>query len=284
MDDRRVPSDLAALPKAEVHIHLEGTIRPATLDEFCQRSGLRVPRTFNDLNGFIQSISGAWATMTDPGDYARLVREYCEDAVRSGIRYAELELVPAGRPYDCLGEAVEAASRQRDVVVRFVAGLNRDLPLELAWMMLDAAKDVPEVVAVGLGGAESGFPPEPFSPLFAEARRRGLRSAPHAGEDAGPASVRGALDALGAELVRSRGGEGGSAGGDRGVGVDARIPSSTDHSVDPARRAGGPGVEPNGTGEGYALLIDQATLVSSFGLIETFSVFLPSFSCQSSTS
>src|SRR5437870_1747861 len=77
-----------------------------------------------------------------------------------------------------------------------------DLPLELAWMMLEAAKGVPEVVAVGLGGAESGFPPEPFAELFAEARRRGLRSAPHAGEDAGPASVRGALDALGAERIQ----------------------------------------------------------------------------------
>jgi len=202
MDDRRVPTDLAALPKAEVHIHLEGTVRPATLDELCRRSGLTVRRAFGDLNGFIQTISGAWATMMNPGDYARLVREYCADAVRSGIRYAELELVPGGRPYDCLGEAVEAASRQRDVVIRFVAGLNRDLPLELAWMMLEATKGVPEVVAVGLGGAENGFPPEPFFALFAEARRRGLRSAPHAGEDAGPASVRGALDALGAERIQ----------------------------------------------------------------------------------
>src|SRR5437870_10150158 len=202
MDDRRVPTDLAALPKAEVHIHLEGAIRPATLDEFCRRAGLNVPRTFSVLTGFIQAISGAWTAMMNAGDYARLVREYCEDAVRSGVRYAEVELVPGGRPYDCLGEAVEAASRQRDVVIRFVAGLNRDLPLELAWMMLEAAKGVPEVVAVGLGGAENGFPPEPFSALFAEARRRGLRSAPHAGEDAGPASVRGALDALGAERIQ----------------------------------------------------------------------------------
>src|SRR5947208_15498075 len=202
MDDRRVPTDLATLPKAEVHIHLEGAIRPATLDEFSRRAGRRVPRTFSDLNGFSRAISGAWTTMMHAGDYARLVREYCEDAVRSGIRYAELELVPGGRPYDCLGEAVEAAARQRDIVVRFVAGLNRDLPLELAWMMLEAAKGVPEVVAVGLGGAENGFPPEPFAALFAEARRRGLRSAPHAGEDAGPASVPGALAALGAERIQ----------------------------------------------------------------------------------
>src|SRR2546430_3446465 len=151
MDDRRVPPDLAPLPKAEVHIHLEGAIRPATLDEFCRRAGLNVPRTFSDLNGFIRAISGAWTTMMNAGDYARLVREYCEDAVRSGIRYAELELVPGGRPYDCLGEAGGAAARQRGIVVRFVAGLNRDLPPGLAWLMLRGAKGRPAGVAPGRG-------------------------------------------------------------------------------------------------------------------------------------
>src|SRR2546430_6490219 len=196
MDDRRVPTDLAALPKAEVHVHLEGSVRPATLDELCHRGHYVVPRTFHDLNGFIHAVSAAWTTMMQPGDYARLVREYCEDAARAGIRYAEVELVPGGRPYDCLGEAVEAASRQRDVAVRFVAGLNRDLPLELAWMMLEPAKGVPGVVPVGLGGAQGGFPPQPFSAPFAEAPPPGPRPAPPAREDAGPPSVRGALAAL----------------------------------------------------------------------------------------
>src|SRR5438093_423494 len=70
MDDRRVPTDLATLPKAEVHIHLEGAIRPATLDEFSRRAGLRVPRTFSDLNGFIRAISGAWTTMMHAGEDA----------------------------------------------------------------------------------------------------------------------------------------------------------------------------------------------------------------------
>jgi adenosine deaminase len=196
------PADLARLPKAELHVHLEGTVRPATLEELCARTGISVPRTFTDLPTFVQVFSCAWATMTTPGDYARLVREYCEDAARAGVRYAEVELTTAGRPYDCLAEAVEAASKQRDVVVRFVAGNARDLPLDIAWMMLDAARGVAEVVAVGLGGPEEGFPPEPFRELFAEARRRGLHAAPHAGEAAGPASNRGALDALGAERIQ----------------------------------------------------------------------------------
>jgi adenosine deaminase len=68
-------------------------------------------------------------------------------------------------------------------------------------MMLEAAKDVEDVVGIGLGGPETPFPPEPFAELFAEGRRRGLRSIPHAGEEAGPDSVRGAIDALGAERI-----------------------------------------------------------------------------------
>jgi len=197
-----VPRDLAALPKAEVHVHLEGTVRPATLEELRTRTGISIPGAFTDLPSFVQVYSCAWAAMTTPGDYARLVREYCEDAARAGVRYAELELATAGRPYDCLAEAVEAASRQRDVVVRFVAGNARDLPVDIAWMMLEAARGVPEVVAIGLGGPEEGYPPEPFAALFAEARRRGLHAAPHAGEAAGPASIRSALDALGAERIQ----------------------------------------------------------------------------------
>jgi adenosine deaminase len=196
------PTDLAGLPKAEIHVHLEGTVRPATLEELCARTGISVPRAFTDLPTFVQVFACAWTTMTTPGDYARLVREYCEDAARAGVRYAEIELTTGGRPYDCLAEAVEAASKQRDVVVRFVAGNARELPVELAWMMLDAARGVPEVVAIGLGGPEAGFPPDPFAELFAEARRRGLHAAPHAGEADGPASIRAALDVLRAERIQ----------------------------------------------------------------------------------
>ena len=85
-----VPADLASLPKAELHVHLEGTVRPATLDTMAKREGLHVPRDFSDLPSFIDVISGAWATMMRPGDYARLVREYCETAAAAGVRYAEV--------------------------------------------------------------------------------------------------------------------------------------------------------------------------------------------------
>lgn len=193
------PPDLAALPKAEVHIHLEGSVRSATLEEFSARAGISVPTSFDSLNSFVESFALAWSMMSSPGDYGRLVREYCEDVARVGVRYAELEMTTIGRSYDCMAEAVEAASRQSDVVVRFVVGLSRNLPVEIAWAMLEAAKDVPDVVAIGLGGPEAVYPPEPFREVFEEARRRGLHSAPHAGEDAGVEWMRGALDALEAD-------------------------------------------------------------------------------------
>ena len=195
------PTDLDRLPKAELHVHLEGAVRPATLEEFAAREGISVPRSFHNLNTFIEMYGLAWRTMVRPGDYARIVREYCEDALRGGVRYAEMQLTTTFRPFDCLAEAAEEADRWSDITVRFIADAPRGLPIEISWRMLEAAKDVPHVVALGLGGQEDAFPPELFVDVFAEARRRGLRSVPHAGEDAGPRSVRGAIDSLHADRI-----------------------------------------------------------------------------------
>jgi adenosine deaminase len=195
------PTDLAALPKAELHVHLEGALRPSTMEEFLARDGISVSKTFSGLNEFVDAYAALWQTMTRPGDYTRVVREYCEDAVRQGVRYAELEFAPIGRTYDHLTEALEVAAQQRDMVLRFSVGNVRTFPVEVAWAMLEAVKDVPEVVTFGLGGKEAGFPAAPFAAVFTEARRRGLHSVPHAGEAAGPESVRDALDSLGAERI-----------------------------------------------------------------------------------
>ena len=140
--------------------------------------------------------------MTTPGDYARLVNEYCEDVARCGVRYAELQLTTALRPFDCLHEAAEAAEHQRDVTVRFIVDAVRNFPPEMSWQMLEAARDIPSVVAMGLGGDENATATDVFAPVFDEARARGLHSAPHAGEVAGSASVREALDLLGAERIQ----------------------------------------------------------------------------------
>ena len=195
-----VPRDLRDLPKAELHVHLEGAIRPATLEEFAAREGIHIP-AFSDLRTFIDAFSAAYQTMVRPGDYRRMMREYCEDAVRSSVRYAEVQLRTAPRAYDCLAEAADEAQHHDDLTVRFVASIPRHLPIDVGWAMLDAARGCDDVIAVSLGGIEAGYPPAPFTAVFAEARRRGLRSIPHAGEDAGPESVRGAIDALNADRI-----------------------------------------------------------------------------------
>lgn len=142
--------------------------------------------------------------MVRPGDYARLVREYCEDAVRAGVRYAELEISPAltrGVRHR-LAEAAEEAAKQRDVIVRLVLGLGRLMDADLALPALDAVRELPGFVGLGLGGPEKGFTNDPFVEAFAEARRRGLRAAPHAGENDGPSSIRSALEMLGADRIQ----------------------------------------------------------------------------------
>lgn len=198
------PADLATLPKAELHIHLEGAVRPATLEEFSAREGVSIPRDFTDLNSFVERYMRATQVMIRPGDYRRIVSEYAEDVKRAGVRYAELEISPAlgPRTLDSFYEAAEAASDEQDVVIRFVLGLGRLMPHGILDQALDATRNVPGLVAIGLGGPEEGFANEPFAEVFAEARRRGLRSAPHAGENAGPASIRDALASLKADRIQ----------------------------------------------------------------------------------
>jgi adenosine deaminase len=198
------PPDLAALPKAELHVHLEGAVRPTTLEEWCAREGVSLSRAFDDLNSFVEAYTVATGVMTKPGDYSRLVREYCEDAARAGVRYVELEISPAPTRgvRHRIAEAAEQATKERDVTVRFVLGLGRLMDPAIALPALDLVKELPGFVGLGLGGPEEGFTNEPFVEAFTEARRRGLRAAPHAGENDGPHSVRSALDTLGAERIQ----------------------------------------------------------------------------------
>ena len=128
--------DLAALPKAELHIHLEGAIRPATLEEFAAREGVTIPRTFDNLNTFIECFAIAWQTMSSPCDYARMMSEYCEDAARAGVRYAEVALMTIARPFDPRAAVIEAASRQQADVLRLIAAIPRLFPLSCPWCAL----------------------------------------------------------------------------------------------------------------------------------------------------
>lgn len=213
---------VAAMPKVELHVHLEGSIRPATLLALAQRNGLPLPAPdleglrdfyrFTDFDHFIRvyfTISGCLKTVDD---FALIAYEFGGDMARQNIRYAEVTFTPytnvtnTGLTFDAVLEGLNDGR----------ARARTDFGVEMAWI-LDIVRDAPEtrhavaswaagavdkgVVGLGLGGPEKGHPPEPYADAFAFARASGLHSVPHAGEVAGPESVWGALRILGAERV-----------------------------------------------------------------------------------
>ena len=84
------PPDLAALPKAELHVHLEGTVRPSTLEEFAAREGVTIPKSFDSLESFVQVYMSSWQTMTSPAGYARLALNSVESSFAPEELKAEL--------------------------------------------------------------------------------------------------------------------------------------------------------------------------------------------------
>jgi aminodeoxyfutalosine deaminase len=210
-------------PKIELHVHLEGTVRPATLLEIARRNGVALPADtpeelqqlfrFTDLSHFIDVWFLVTTALQTADDFRRITVDYAEEAGRYGAVYIEgifAPTVPArnGVPLEALFEGycdgVQEAHERLGVEVRLTPDLNRTSPPEEAADIVRRAIAYRErgVVGVGLGGIEGQAPPEPFADAFRLAREGGLGSVPHAGEVLGPPSVWGALVALQADRIR----------------------------------------------------------------------------------
>jgi aminodeoxyfutalosine deaminase len=210
-------------PKIELHVHLEGTIRPETLLEIARRNdyalpadsveGLRELYEFRDFEHFIE----VWVLTTNAlrtrDDFRQVVVDYAAEAASHGAVYLEgifspSERVRRGVAWDDIFagycDGAEEARELHGVEIRLTPDIVRGFPLDEAEPVVrySAAYADRGVVGVGLGGLEAQYPPEPYAPVFELAKAEGLGSVPHAGEVAGPASVRGALDALGADRIR----------------------------------------------------------------------------------
>lgn len=220
-----VESYIRAIPKVELHVHLEGSIRPATLLELARRNDVALPaRTLDELRAFYQFTDFAhfidvYGTIINclraPDDFALIVEEFGATMAEQNIRYAEVTWSPVSLvlrlqvPFGDLLAAVNrgraAARAKYNVEIRWITDIVRNSyahgisGMETAeWAV--AGRDH-GIVALGLGGLEPGFGPELFVAPFAYARSRGLRSVPHAGEASGPESVWGAIRLLGAERI-----------------------------------------------------------------------------------
>ena len=217
---------VAAAPKAELHLHLQGAIRPVTLLELARRhrvalpaedlDGLRAWFQFRDFAHFVEVYAVLRSCLVEPGDFELVTYELGCELTAQHVRYAEVTFTPGPEVYrgpretffDGLTRGRQLVRHDLGVELRWIfdiprrtVGLYPDLPL--ADFITDSAINGRNdgVVALGLAGTEQGYPPEPFEPWFDRARAAGLHSAPHAGETAGPASIWGAINALGAERL-----------------------------------------------------------------------------------
>jgi len=214
MTGRTLPStDLVALPKAELHLHLEGAIRPATARELADRYGRPLPRTgsFTDLSEFVVAYEQARDLIGSLDDLRRVAAEILATARENGVVWTEVHLIPptyAGRlgPDEAVVEAVLdglASAAGPDAAAGLIIGVNRMLPLPDAERSLSLALAYRDrgVVGLGLAADEARFPASLFGDVFARAAAAGLPAVPHAGEGAGADSVRSCVDDLGARRI-----------------------------------------------------------------------------------
>lgn len=218
-------SFIVRLPKVELHLHLEGSIRPETLREMAKGKSLlrrevtkwisnrRAERFhYGDFRGFLKSFGVITLLLKTPEDYALITTRLSEWLAAQNVRYAEV-ILSAGvvlwkkESLDEVFDAVERAAREArvrtGVRIQWIFDAVRQFGVEHVCETVRWAIRLRErgVVAIGIGGNEEEGPAELFVDIFREAREAGLRLTAHAGEATGPESIRRAVELLGAERI-----------------------------------------------------------------------------------
>jgi len=201
--------DLRALAKGHLHLHLEGSMRPSTLVELADAAGIPVPeiRGYGSFTAFADTYVAACQVLQTPEDFVRLVYEVVEDSARDGAVWVEPSFyAPHHRNrfgadediIDMVLDAAAAAAEKLGVGVGVMVAADRtvDPAVAVDQARIAAARAGRGVVSFGLANDEASGPPEPYAEAFEIAKEAGLLSAPHAGELAGPESVRSTLDTL----------------------------------------------------------------------------------------
>ena len=201
-----------SVPLAELHVHLEATATPDLIRRLAARNGMELPPgtiegdryVWRDFLDFLATFDRAVTVVKTAEDYRDITFEYLQACAAEGAIYVEVTVSPdhadqAGLPYadmlDGVSQGIDDARAASGIESRILVTAVRNFGTERAeWVATVAARDPhPYVTGFGLAGDEAGFPPGPFARAYAIAHDGGLGLACHAGEWAGPESVRGAL-------------------------------------------------------------------------------------------
>ena len=230
-------SFIRGLPKAELHLHLEGSIAPATARRLAAKHGINISDVhtgddtylWSKFAGFIATFDRISEVVATPEDYFDITRDYYVGAAREGLIYGESFVSPThaarkGISYEALIEAVDAgmaaAERETGVIARMIVTCVRHLGPERAEDVARMTERFPHrrVTGFGMGGDEKFGRSKDFARAYAIARDAGLKLTAHAGELAGPESLRAAIRELGVSRV----GHGVRAGEDQDVAAELK--------------------------------------------------------------
>jgi aminodeoxyfutalosine deaminase len=209
---------IASLPKAELHLHLEGSIQPATVCALTASHGVAMTEeevrrryAYRDFPEFIEAFKWVTTFLRDPEDYALIARDLGEHLLTQHVVYTEVTLsigvmlLRKQRPeanFEALLRATEPFE-SRGLRFRWVFDAARQFGADAAMEVVESAKrcNSKEIVAFGIGGDELSVPTEEFRPIYDRVAQIGLHKLMHAGEIGGPGKIREAIELLGAERI-----------------------------------------------------------------------------------
>jgi len=212
---------LRGLPKAELHLHIEGTLEPELIFEIAKRNGLttshgsveelRAAYEFSNLQEFLDIYYVGAAALQTEQDFYDMTLAYLRRAAADGVRRAEIFFDPQthtqrGVPFDAvingIAAAIDAAESELPISAAPIMCFLRHLPAEAAMKTLDdALRFRDKIIGVGLDSSEVGYPPDLFTDVFAKAAAEDLHLVAHAAEEGPPEYVWGALDLLHVERI-----------------------------------------------------------------------------------
>ncbi len=216
---------LEQLPKVELHCHVEGTMRPATVLELATSHQISLPTTdleelycYGSLDEFLAVFWLVQSCLRTRADWSRLAYESVVDGASHGRVYAETFFTPARHLADGqalgdivagLAEGIEAAEVETGARCFLIADMDRafgpdagrDLVAAVIELRRSGGAGAERILGVGMDSTEIGVDPRSFAPAYRDARRAGLRLTAHQGEDTGPREIAACVDVLGAERI-----------------------------------------------------------------------------------